>query len=63
MEKLRRQNAEKAKKAPLKVSIPDEITVGELAQRLKITVADCMKRLMLMGVMATVNQEVDYDTA
>ncbi len=63
MDKLRKANLEKAKKAPLKVSIPDSITVGELAQRLKITAADCMKRLMLMGVMAGVNQEVDYDTA
>ena len=63
MDKLRKANLEKAKKAPLKVSIPDSITVGELAQRLKITAADCMKRLMLMGVMASVNQEVDYDTA
>ncbi len=63
MDKLRKANLEKAKKAPLKVSIPDSITGGELAQRLKITAADCMKRLMLMGVMAGVNQEVDYDTA
>ncbi|MBR0127911.1 MAG: translation initiation factor IF-2, partial [Firmicutes bacterium] len=63
MDKLRKANLEKAKKAPLKASIPDSITVGELAQRLKITAADCMKRLMLMGVMASVNQEVDYDTA
>ena len=58
-----RANIEKAKKQPLKVSIPDEITVGELAQRLKVTAADCMKRLLLMGVMATVNQVLDYDTA
>mgnify|MGYP003317031028 CR=1 FL=1 len=62
MEKIR-ANIEKAKKQPLKVSIPDEITVGELAQRLKVTAADCMKRLLLMGVMATVNQVLDYDTA
>ena len=63
MEKLRKANLEAAKKQPLKVSIPDEITVGELAQRLKITAADCMKRLMMMGVMAAVNQVVDFDTA
>ena len=62
MEKIR-ANIEKAKKQPLKVSIPDEISVGELAQRLKVTAADCIKRLMMMGVMATVNQIIDYDTA
>ena len=63
MEKLRKANLEKAKKQPLKVTIPDEITVGELAQRLKVTAAECVKKLMLMGVMATVNQVIDYDTA
>ena len=63
MERMKKANLEKAKKQPLKVTIPDEITVGELAQRLKITAADCIKRLMLMGVMATVNQVIDYDTA
>ena len=63
MEKLHRANIEKAKKMPLKVSIPDEISVGELASRLKVTAAEVIKRLMMMGVMATVNQELDYDTA
>ncbi len=63
MEKLKKANLEKAKKQPLKVTIPDEITVGELASRLKITAAECVKKLMLMGVMATVNQVVDFDTA
>ncbi len=51
------------KKAPLQVKIPDEITVSDLAARLKVTAAEVVKRLMLMGVMATVNQTVDYDTA
>jgi len=51
------------KKQQLTVSIPDEITVGELAQRLKVTATEVVKRLMLMGVMATVNQSIDYDTA
>ncbi len=59
----KKAGAEKAKKQPLKVTIPDEITVSELAQRLKVTAAECIKRLMLMGVMATVNQVIDYDTA
>ncbi len=63
MEKLRKANMEKAKKQPLKVTIPDEITVGELAQRLKVTAAEVIKRLMLLGVMANINQVVDFDTA
>ena len=63
MEKLQKANQEKAKKQPLKVTIPDEISVGELAQRLKVTAGECIKRLMMMGVMATVNQVIDYDTA
>ncbi|MBR7082404.1 MAG: translation initiation factor IF-2 N-terminal domain-containing protein, partial [Clostridia bacterium] len=51
------------KKQKLVISVPDEITVGELAQRLKVTASEVVKRLMMMGVMATVNQEIDYDTA
>jgi translation initiation factor IF-2 len=51
------------KKAPLQVKIPDEITVSDLAARLKVAASEVIKRLMLMGVMATVNQTVDYDTA
>ena len=63
MERLRKQEAMKAKQQPLKVSIPDEISVGELASRLKVTAAEVVKRLMLMGMMVTVNQIIDYDTA
>jgi len=63
MDRMAKANLEKAKKQPLKVTLPDEISVSELASRLKITAADCIKRLMLMGVMATVNQVLDYDTA
>ena len=51
------------KKTQLSVSIPDEITVSELASRLKVTASEVVKRLMMMGVMATVNQVVDYETA
>lgn len=54
---------EKARKQQLAVSIPDEITVGELASRLKVTASEVIKRLMLLGVMANVNQVIDYDTA
>lgn len=63
MDRLRKQEAMKAKQQPLKVSIPDEISVGELASRLKVTAAEVVKRLMMMGMMVTVNQIIDYDTA
>ncbi len=63
MEKIKKQELEKARKQPLQVSIPDEISVGELAQRLKVTASEVIKRLMMLGVMASVNQIVDYDTA
>lgn len=63
MEKLKKQNFEKAKKQQLTVLIPDEISVTELASRLKVTAAEVVKRLMLLGVMANVNMTLDYDTA
>ena len=63
IERMNRENIEKAKKKPLQVLIPDEITVSELAQRLKVTASEVIKRLMMMRVIATVNQELDYDTA
>ena len=50
-------------KGPLKVQIPEEIVVSDLASMLKVTVAEVIKKLMLMGVMATANQTVDFDTA
>ena len=54
---------EKARRLPVSVSIPDEITVGELATRLKITSGDLIKKLFMLGVMANVNQTIDFDTA
>ncbi len=51
------------KKQPLHVEIPDEIVVSDLAARLKVTVGEVVKRLMMMGMMVTVNQTVDFDTA
>ncbi len=62
-ERLQRIQLEKARKAQLKVSIPDEITVAELASRLKVNVAQVIKKLMGVGVMATMTQEIDFDTA
>jgi len=63
MEKLRKENLEKLKKMPVKITIPDEITVGELASRLKKTAAEVIKKMMMNGMPATVNQVLDYDTA
>ncbi len=61
-ERLKRiANARKAK--PITVQIPDEITVGELALRLKATAAEVIKKLMMLGVMATINDVIDFDTA
>ena len=62
-ERLQKQQFERAKKKQLEITIPDEITVGELASRLKKTSAEVIKKLMMMGVMASVNQTIDYDTA
>ena len=50
-------------KAPLNVQIPDEIIVSDLASRLKVTAGEVVKKLMMMGMMVTVNQTVDFDTA
>ncbi len=62
-DKLRRIAAQQQKKHQLKITIPEEIVVSELAMRLKVTAAEVIKRLMLLGVMATNNQTIDYDTA
>jgi translation initiation factor IF-2 len=62
-EKLRRLQMEVTKKPPLKVQIPDEIGVGELASRMKKTGAEVVKQLMKLGVMASVSEIIDYDTA
>ena len=62
-EKLRRLELERARKQQLKVLIPDEITVGELAARLKATATDVIKKLMGLGVMASINEIIDFDTA
>jgi translation initiation factor IF-2 len=62
-DKLQRLQLEIAKKAPVKVQIPDEISVGELASRMKKTGAEVVKQLIKMGVMASVSDVIDYDTA
>ncbi|MBQ4095041.1 MAG: translation initiation factor IF-2 [Oscillospiraceae bacterium] len=62
-EKLRRLELERARKQQLKVLIPDEIVVSELATRLKVTVTEVIKKLMGLGVMASINEVIDFDTA
>ena len=62
-EKMRRLQMEVARKAPTVVKIPDEITVGELASRMKKTAGEVIKCLMKNGVMAGINQTIDFDTA
>ena len=62
-EKMRRLQAEIAKKHPLVVKIPDEISVGELASRMKKTGAEVVKCLIKNGVMAALSDVIDYETA
>ena len=62
-EKLRRLALERKNKPQLKITIPDEISVGELAARLKVTAANVIKKLIAQGVMASISDTIDYDTA
>ncbi|MBR7081493.1 MAG: translation initiation factor IF-2 [Oscillospiraceae bacterium] len=62
-ERMQRLQLEIAKKAPLRVQIPDEIGVGELASRMKKTGAEVVKQLVKLGVMASLSDTIDYDTA
>ena len=62
-ERLKRIAEERAKRPQIVVKVPDEITVGELAAQLKMTAAEVIKKLFTFGVMATVNEVIDFDTA
>jgi len=62
-EKLRRQKLEEQRRQNLEVQLPEELTVGELALRLKVQAAEIVKRLMGMGIFASTSQVIDYDTA
>lgn len=55
--------AEQRKKQHIKIQLPDEISVGDLASLLRMTATEVIKKLMALGVMATVNEIIDYDTA
>ena len=62
-DKMNRLQLEIAKKQQLKVEIPDEIAVGELASRMKKTAAEVIKQLFKLGVFASISDVIDYDTA
>ncbi len=62
-EKIKKLEAERARSKPLEITVPDEITVSELATRLKKSAGELIKKLMLMGEMKGLNDVVDYGTA
>ena len=62
-DKMQRLQLEIARKQQLKVQIPEEISVGELATRMKKSAAEVIKQLMKLGVFASVSEIIDYDTA
>jgi len=62
-EKMRRLELERQRRQHLEVELPEEITVGELALKLKVQASEIVKRLMKLGVMASVSDTIDYDTA
>lgn len=62
-QKLQRLELERARKMKLKVKIPDEISVSDLAIRLKVAASEVIKKLMGLGVFASINEVIDFDTA
>ena len=62
MLKMRKLEMERQRRQKLEITLPDEITVGDLALKLKIQAAEIIKKLFILGIMATINQEIDYDT-
>ncbi len=61
-ERLKRIELQR-KQAKMKIQVPDEISVGELALRMKVNVAQVVKKLMTLGILASASQVIDYDTA
>ena len=61
--KMRRLELERQRRKNLEVALPEEMTVGELAARLHLTASEVIKRLMTLGVMASISDTIDYDTA
>lgn len=62
-QRLARIAAERARKPQMVIKVPEEISVSDLAAMLKMTASEVIKKLMTLGVMATVNEIIDYDTA
>ncbi|MBQ8227464.1 MAG: translation initiation factor IF-2 [Clostridia bacterium] len=62
-ERLKRIAAERAKKPQMVITVPEEITVGGLAELLHMTAAEVIKKLFALGQMAAINDVIDYDTA
>ncbi|MCD7772581.1 MAG: translation initiation factor IF-2 [Ruminococcus sp.] len=62
-QKMQRLELERARKLKVRVKIPDEITVSELATRLKVASTEVIKKLMGLGVFASINEVIDFDTA
>ena len=62
-EKMRRLEMERQRRQRLEVTLPEEISVGDLASLLRMTATEVIKKLMSLGVMASVNEVIDYDTA
>ncbi len=62
-QKMRHLEMERQRRQKLEVTLPEEMTVGELAAILKVQASEIIKRLMPLGVMAAVNDTIDYDTA
>ena len=62
-EKIKRMEQERARQKQLEITVPDEITVSELASRLKKTSAEVIKKLMMMGEMKGLNDVIDFGTA
>ena len=61
--KQREQELEKARRKPLSIVLPEKIIGSDLAAKLRVTSAEVIKKLFLLGVKANVNEEIDYDTA
>lgn len=62
-DRLRRLQLEKIKKTPIKITVGEQITVGELAAAMKKTASEVIKNLMKLGIMAAVTETIDYETA
>ena len=61
-ERLKRIELQR-KQAKMKIQVPDEISVGDLALRMKVNLAQVVKKLMSLGILASASQMIDYDTA